>query len=244
MTKETELATVVLEEVSCEFMYSNPNGMFNLSIPEKMWRNPSNYQQMSYQSWKIAQLKAAAQEGNGEAFDEEILTKQWLQEKRRAPTILKVMTKSKAAKMVRVGIKLTVADNASKNVNFPLTEIKENLFSNDSKQAFVFLKIDPSKDTWGDIECEVTVKEGKTTQISSGYTSTSYNTNAGGYYGSTSYSSSGGMGTQTGGNVAYKPVGSSEGSTKVGCANCDNEVYVGEEYCNSCGKSTTEWEGV
>ena len=114
-------------------MYSNPNGMFNLSVPEKMWRNPSNYQQMSYQSWKIAQLKAAAQEGNEEAFTEDILVKQWQQDKQRAPTILKVMTKSKAAKMVRVGIKLTVADNASKNVNFPLTEIKENLFSNDSK---------------------------------------------------------------------------------------------------------------
>jgi len=54
MTKDTEFATVILEEVSCEFMYSNPNGMFNLSVPEKMWRNTSNYQQMSYQSWKIA----------------------------------------------------------------------------------------------------------------------------------------------------------------------------------------------
>lgn len=73
------------------------------------------------------------------------------------------MIKSKAAKMVRVGISLTVADNESKNVSFPITEIKENLFSNDLKQAFVFLKIDPSKETWGDIDCQVSVKPGKTT---------------------------------------------------------------------------------
>ena len=191
-------------------MYSNPNGMFNLSVPEKMWRNPSNYQQMSYQSWKIAQLKAAAQEGNEEAFTEDILVKQWQQDKQRAPTILKVMTKSKAAKMVRVGIKLTVADNASKNVNFPLTEIKENLFSNDSKQAFVFLKIDPSKDTWGDIECEVTVKPGKTSQISGtgGYTSSTYTT--GGYSGGSVVNSTV-MSTQTGTN--YKPIGFDSGTT-------------------------------
>ena len=152
MTKEVDLAIVTLEEVSCEFMYSNPNSMFNLSVPEKMWRNPSNYQQMGYQSWKIAQLRAAATEGSSEAFTDDILIKSWQSDKSRAPTILKVMIKSKAAKMVRVGITLTVADNESKNVNFPITEIKENLFSNDSKQAFVFLKIDPSKDTWGDIE--------------------------------------------------------------------------------------------
>lgn len=48
MTKEVDLAIVTIEEVSCEYMYSNPNNMFNLSIPEKMWRNPSNYQQMGY----------------------------------------------------------------------------------------------------------------------------------------------------------------------------------------------------
>lgn len=99
---------------------------------------------------------------------------------------MKVMVKSKSPKMARVGVKLTVADNANKNVIFPMSEIKENLFSNDSKQAFVFLKIDPSKDTWGDIECEVIVKPGKTTQMSTGYTSSSYNT---GYsnYGTTGY---------------------------------------------------------
>ena len=43
MTQETELATITLEEVNCEYMYSNPQGLFNLSVPEKMWRNQVNY---------------------------------------------------------------------------------------------------------------------------------------------------------------------------------------------------------
>ena len=70
--------------------------------------------------------------------------------------------------MIRVSIKLSVADNQDKNVNFPMIELKADLFSNDNKLAFLFVKIDPTKQSWGDIECEVNVKLGKTTQISSG----------------------------------------------------------------------------
>ena len=40
LEKDSEMATVTLEEVSCEYMYSNPQGMFNLSTPEKLWRTP------------------------------------------------------------------------------------------------------------------------------------------------------------------------------------------------------------
>lgn len=44
LTEDCELATVTLEEVSADYMYSNPQGLFNLSCPEKMWRNPTSYQ--------------------------------------------------------------------------------------------------------------------------------------------------------------------------------------------------------
>jgi len=93
--------------------------------------------------------------------------------------------------MIRVGVKLSVADNDKKNVIFPETEMKENLFANDFKQAFVFLKVDPSKETWGDITCEMFVKPGKTTQIS---------TSSGGY-GSTSNYGNGSTYTNGYGNV-------------------------------------------
>ena len=52
LEKDTELATVTLVEVNCEYMYSNPQGLFNLSAPEKMWRTPT-YSNISYNSWKL-----------------------------------------------------------------------------------------------------------------------------------------------------------------------------------------------
>lgn len=47
--------------------------------------------------------------------------------------MLKVMIKNKASRMMRVGLQLNVVDDEEKNVNLPLTELKENLFSNDTK---------------------------------------------------------------------------------------------------------------
>jgi len=65
--------------------------------------------------------------------------------------------------MTRVGITLSVDDDEHKNVVFPISEIKENLFSNDSKQIFVFTKIDPSKEGWGsNLKLSFNVKPGKT----------------------------------------------------------------------------------
>lgn len=172
----------------------------------------------------------------------------WKTQKLTGPTIMKVMVKSKSPKMARVGVKLTVKDNENKNVIFPMSEIKENLFSNDSKQAFVFLKIDPSKDTWGDIECEVFVKPGKTTQMSTGYTSSSYNTgysNYGttGYYGGNTngYTQMGvGNGTTTSTSTSYKPIGYDANDNTLNCINCQHDCFVGEDYCSKCGKSPTE----
>lgn len=139
------------------------------------------------------------------------MTRNWKSERLVAPTLLKVMIKSKASKMIRVGVKLSVADNENKNVVFPLNEMKESLFSQDQKQAFVFMKIDPSKEGWGDIDVDVVVKANKTTQISS---------TTGGYVGGTY-----GIGTGTGtygmgyGNIgvgtstSYKPRGVDSSTT-------------------------------
>ena len=61
----------------------------------------------------------------------QIIVKNWNADKQNDATILRVMFKSKAAKMIRVGVTLSVEDNENKNVVFPETELKENLFSND-----------------------------------------------------------------------------------------------------------------
>jgi len=39
LVEDQLLATVTLEEIQCQYMYSNPTGLFNLSIPDKKWRN-------------------------------------------------------------------------------------------------------------------------------------------------------------------------------------------------------------
>jgi len=202
---------------------------------------------MSYLSWKLAQLRATAAAEGHEPSAEEVLCHDWKEQRAVGPTILKVMMKSKSPKMCRVGVTLRVADNENKNVVFPKTEIKENLFSNDLKQAFVFLKIDPSKATFGDISMDVVVKPGKTSQIGTmGYgTSTGYSTTGGystssGYYGVGS-SKSYGVGTST--STSYQPMGY-DSTAKVICVNCDGECFVGEDYCGKCGKCPTEYDTV
>ena len=54
LCKDEELTTVTLEEVTAEYMYSNPQGIFNLTTPDKLWRNPQNYTQVGYTSWQLA----------------------------------------------------------------------------------------------------------------------------------------------------------------------------------------------
>ena len=194
-------------------------------------------------------LQLQAKETGIPANPDDIIHKHWLSDRAGGVVLLKVMTKSKATRMIRVGIKLTVADNENKNVIFPLTEVKENLFSNDSKQAFIFTKIDPSKDGWGDIGVEVNVKPGKTTQISTSYGGTSYGTSYG-YDSGTTYSYSqmgGGVGVSigTGGSQSFGPistVGTLAGDDdKINCVNCNAVCFQGEDFCAKCGNSTTEY---
>lgn len=58
----------------------------------------------------------------------------------------------------KVYITLKVEDNENKNVEFPRNELQAKAFSNDEEVAFVFSKIDPSKDTWGDISIDFRVE--------------------------------------------------------------------------------------
>lgn len=193
-TEETDLATVTLEEVTTEFMYSNPDNLFNLSLPEIQWRNPSTFANMSYRSWKVLAMRTAGTfTGPGTEADKFIITRPWADHKREAPTVLAIMIKSKSKSMARVSLKLSVANNSNKNVHFPITEIIENVFSNEKKQAFVFLKIDPTKEGWGDITCEVNSKLGKTAMINTGSSSWGTGTTVTSYSNvgvSTSYSGS------------------------------------------------------
>jgi len=90
------------------------------------------------------------------------------------------MIESKATKMLRVFVRLSIEDNEKKNVELPTCTLNESVFINDDKHAFVFLKIDPSKQEWGDIKMEVTSEYAATT---SNFSSSSGGTSMGGYMG-------------------------------------------------------------
>jgi hypothetical protein len=51
MTEENESVIVRLVEIECEWMYSNPTGLFNLSVPDRALRLP-NYQVATYEQFK------------------------------------------------------------------------------------------------------------------------------------------------------------------------------------------------
>ena len=46
------MAAVSVEEFTAEYMYSNPQGIFNLSVPDKAWRSPQ-YTNVTYTSYRI-----------------------------------------------------------------------------------------------------------------------------------------------------------------------------------------------
>lgn len=60
LNDENELVSISLDEVQNEFMFSNPTGMFNLSVPERKMR-ASNYETYSYEQYKRMQLQVKKQ---------------------------------------------------------------------------------------------------------------------------------------------------------------------------------------
>lgn len=57
-TFENQQVVVQLVEVNCEYIFSNPNGNFNLSLPEKLMRT-KNYTNISYGQYKLLVAKNA-----------------------------------------------------------------------------------------------------------------------------------------------------------------------------------------
>lgn len=215
-------------------------------------RKTANFVNESYHSYKIMQMRT--NEGftgpKAQAMDL-IKCKEWDKDKVAGPAMLALNIKNKANLQTRCTVRLIVEDNERKNVVFPSTELKELVFGSESKQSYHFLKIDPTKEGWGDIRIEVSSKPGKTSNISttgSGYNGGSYS--LGGYGGNMVMGWGGGvgmmdgstMGTSMGTGTSYRPIGADDGNAIRDCVNCSEQVDVGQEWCNKCGKSTTEYD--
>jgi len=50
--------------LTCEYMYSNPTGLYNLSLPDRKLRNHLNFRlkERNYMEWKKAQTGGVAAE--------------------------------------------------------------------------------------------------------------------------------------------------------------------------------------
>ena len=87
----------------------------------------------------------------------------------RGACVLKVTMKNKTTDVLRVGVTLKVADDETKNITVPLTQVCDTLIMNDTSILALFLKNDPSKETWGNITIDLQSanKNNKTTTTSS-----------------------------------------------------------------------------
>ena len=75
-----------------------------------------------------------------------------------SPVILKVEVESKVPYMIKVKIQMSVENNEKKNVNVTYLPYCENVFQNDIRSTAHLIKIDPTKEGWGDISFSFSAK--------------------------------------------------------------------------------------
>lgn len=119
---------------------------------------------------RVQEMEKYKEAGEELPAEFEVKTKSFKDDAKWAYCVLKVMLKSKASKLVKVHVQLEVADNEAKNVRLPVTPMFESVFSNEDKQAFVFLKIDPSKQGWGEVNLKVLAEFANTTSVTTSAT--------------------------------------------------------------------------
>jgi hypothetical protein len=154
--------------------------------------------------------------------------------------------------MAEVSVKLLAVDNENKNVNLPVTEFKESILKDDVKCIGVLVKVDPTKDAWGDFQLDFKIKNrygGSNVTTSANYGSTTFVTSNA--YGQTkSYSNVATTSTAVGDDVYYQPAGAvvsyvpsygaASSDVKIMCTKCENMCDYGQDYCDKCGESTKD----
>ena len=114
--------SVQLNEITCDFMYSNPNGKFNLSVPEFRLEGKNGNEGMNYDQWfEKMRDKALNEKKDYNAIPNQLRKKDWSSNAAKASAVLKVFIERKTRKKLRVSIKFTVQENDKKNIKFPLT---------------------------------------------------------------------------------------------------------------------------
>ncbi len=148
MTFEDEYCKVELLEITAEYMYSNPTGLFNLSLSEKLMRT-KNYTFTSYFQYKES-TSSETQTDDERKFE----IREWSQYHQEGPVILQLLISSKSNASLKVQIELGITGDQP-NVYLPHTPIKDILFSQNTKVIGHFLKLDPTKGWNGDFTLNV-----------------------------------------------------------------------------------------
>jgi hypothetical protein len=262
MKVEDENIEVRLLELECEYMYSNPTGKFNLSMPDAMIRT-ANFTVHSYEQHKLHEqreeyeaAKAPEEEGQTEEAKEtvqeqlpplELDVRRWAEHKMVGPVVLQVEVRNKSGGKVNAKVNVEIDGTPSAenpvNVQFPVTPCNVTLFSGDTRALRFLVKIDPSKEAWAPMKLTF---ESESVSASGGYNSYGYNVNTGTT--TQSYTSYGvGTGTSTAnagsGGSTYVPTGgASKGvsSVTVACRSCNKPQDLGQDWCGDCGESLKE----
>jgi len=135
-------------------MFSNPTGLFNLSLPDKLMRT-KNYQFLSYSQFKSMQANNSeerAEEAAGEDNQNLIQIRNWEDAKREAACIIRIELNNKTASILKV--KVILKAKGKTNIVLPTTPFECLLYKNDSKILAHLMKIDPTLPL-GEIEVEL-----------------------------------------------------------------------------------------
>ena len=158
--QRTGNVNVFLQELKCEWMYGNPTGAFNLSLPDVGKSAQRSWTPDYYHKIKMSEAVEAG-------VAPQIETKNWREQKSSGPVMLQLAfdhdnVEAQKFMSTKVNVTLRVADNEKKNVIFPIAPVSGIVKNNHILIAQCFQKIDPSKDGWGDITIEVVSKEAGT----------------------------------------------------------------------------------
>lgn len=164
--EENDLVTVRMFKVSAEWMYSNPTGLYNLSLPEKKLRSHLNFRapERHYGEWKKSQSTGVAaefrKEEEGEGDDpnqdaeadvnefEGLDVRHWDDHSSFGEVLLRIDVENTSRELVKVEIGIEAEEGSHPNCHLPLTSFYTQIYSkNVSTRPVVALiqKIDPSK---------------------------------------------------------------------------------------------------
>lgn len=162
--EEQDLITVRMFKITCEYMYGNPTGKYNLSLPEKKLRSHLNFRERekSYSEWKKSNQTGEApelknddqnpvnlDEPDEDAEFEGLDVRQWHDHSLVGEVLLKIDIENTCREQIKVEIGIASEDDSKPlNCKLPVTSYYTQIYAKGMSVRPVMAliqKIDPSK---------------------------------------------------------------------------------------------------